>query len=314
MARQHSAHWLSDQARVGLRELPANAAWLASQVHPGEVANSAAERTRDKVRKVKESLADAAPLGESVETRMKSARAAAERAQEAEDEALEAVQCAKASADRVRQLAESNRAWLANVERDADGRAAQRVAEAQRAADERLAEAQRAAEEQVQAERAAAKKHADAEREKARAEANEEMEAAQREAEAAQQRADELLAESRDRLAEARQLAGDAEQAARAEAEEAHRQAQQLTEAAERRPQSADAELAAAAHVREDATVRASKPQSDQNDQSDGNLESRTKAELQDLAIALEIDGHTKMTKAELVSAITKAKAAIATR
>jgi transcription termination factor Rho len=44
-----------------------------------------------------------------------------------------------------------------------------------------------------------------------------------------------------------------------------------------------------------------------QREQTNGNLESQTKADLQHLAASLEIEGHTKMNKAELISAITKA-------
>jgi colicin import membrane protein len=299
MARAHSARWLSDQARVGLRELPTNAAWLLSRVQPGEVAGSAATQTRDTARKLKASLVDAAPVGDSVEARMQRASAAAERAQEAEREALEAVQSAKESAEQLQQLAESNRAWLADVEREANRRAEQRVAEAQRAAEQRVAEAQRAAEQQVEQERAAARSEADEKLEKARAEATEETEAARRDAEVAQQRADNLLRESRDRLAKARQLAKDAAEAAHTAAEEADRQAQRLAADAEQQANGADSKAAAAKQLRDDA-----------NRQTDDNLESQSKAELLDLAAALEIDGRTHMSKGELVSAITKAKAA----
>jgi hypothetical protein len=38
----------------------------------------------------------------------------------------------------------------------------------------------------------------------------------------------------------------------------------------------------------------------------DGDLESHTKVELLDLAAALDIEGRTAMTKAELISAIEK--------
>ena len=304
MGRAHTTRWLSEQAQLGLRELPTNAAWLASRVNPGEVAGSAAARSRDKARKLKASLVDAAPLGDSVETRLKRAREAAERAQEAEDEALEAAQSSKESSERVRQLAEHNRAWLARVEHDATQRAEQRVAEAQRAAEERVAEAQRAAAERVEQERAAAQNDAHQELQKAQAEAAEETEAARREAEAAQHRADDLLARSRERLEEARRLAGEAEQAAVAAAEEAHRQAQQLADGTEQRAKSADKNGTAAD---QEANLSASGVARDKHrEQTNDNLESQTKTELQHLAASLEIEGHMKMNKAELISAITK--------
>src|SRR5215207_8004809 len=193
MAPPQATHWLSDQARLGLRELPTNAAWLLSRLQPTEVAGSTAAGTRDKARKLTASVLDAAPVGDSVETRMKRARAAAERAQEAEDEALDAARAASESSQQVGELTESNRAWLADVEREANRRAEQRVADAQREADDQVAQARRAADEQLEEERAAARADADEELDNAQAEAREEIEAAQRDAQAAQQRADELL-------------------------------------------------------------------------------------------------------------------------
>src|SRR5215211_2373449 len=310
MARPHPARWLSDQARLGLRELPTNAAWLLSRAvqQPADAAGSAAAGTRDKARKLGASLVDAAPLGDSVETRIKRARAAADRAQEAEEDALEAADWAKGSSDKARQVADSNRARLAEVKREVNRRAEQRVAEARQAADEQVAEARRAADEQVEQERAAARSQADEELEKAQAEAREETEAAKRDAEAAQKRAKDALAQSRERVAEARQRADEAVQAARAAAEEAHRQAQQLVEDAEQRAKSADAKAAAAEQVRDDATVKATVTVAElQREQTNGDLESQSKPELLDLAAAMEIEGHTKMSKAELISAITNA-------
>jgi colicin import membrane protein len=302
MVRPHPARWLSEQARVGLLELPTNAAWLLSRaVQPG----SAAAGTRDKARKLGASLVDAAPVGDSVEARMKRARAAAERAQEAEEEALEAAKWSKESSDRIRQVTESNRAWLAEVKREASRHVEQRVAEARRAADERVAEAQREADQQVEQERAAARREADKELENAQAEAAKKTEAARRDAEAAEQRAKDLLTESRERLAEAKQRADEAVQAASARAEEAQRQARQLTEEAEQQATSARAKVAAAEQVREDAT--ASAKNTARRERTNGNLESQSKPELQHLAASLEIEGHTKMNKAELISAITKA-------
>lgn len=291
MARAHSTRWLVDQVRVGLRDLPTNTAWLASRVHPGEVTGSAVARTRDKARRFRASVVESASVGDSVETQVKRAREAAERAQEAEDEALEAAQKSKETSAHVRQLAEQNRAWLAGVERDANRRA-----------EERVAEARRAAEEQVERERAAAQKDAEEELEKARAEAAQQTEAARREAEAVQQRADELLAKSRERLEEARRLAAEAEHAALAVAAEAHRQAQQLAEGTEQPAKSREENGRAAEQAHGDANAGAMGAR-----QGNGKLESHSKAELQELAASLDIEGHTKMNKAELIAAITKA-------
>jgi len=283
MARTHQTRWLSPVARMGLRELRADAARLAFRtIRPDDLAGSAAAGTRDKARELEASVVEPMPLRDSVETRMQRARSAAQRAQEAEEEALEAARSSKVSSERVKELAENNRAWLTDLKREVNDRVKQRVAEARRAADE-----------QVERERAAAQSEADEELEAAQAQTNGELEAAKRDAESAERRAKALQAESRERLAEARQLSDEAVQAARAVAEEANRQAQQLVEDAEQQAQSADEKVPVAAQVRVEAT--------------NGNLESHSKAELLDLAASMGIEGRTNMSKAELISAITKA-------
>ena len=80
---------LSERARTGLRDMPSNAAWLLSRV--AQPVESAAEGARDQRRRVSAAVVDAVPVGgDSVETRMKRAREAAERAREAEERAVEA--------------------------------------------------------------------------------------------------------------------------------------------------------------------------------------------------------------------------------
>ena len=116
MPRPHPLHWLSESAGTGLRELPANAAWLLSQVLPSE-AGPVAE-TRDAARRLKASVEDAAPIGDSVETRMKRASTAAERAQRAEEEALAAAEESKRASDHARVVAESNRTQIAELKRE----------------------------------------------------------------------------------------------------------------------------------------------------------------------------------------------------
>jgi hypothetical protein len=76
MARPQPVHWLSVQARTGLRELPSNVGWLLSKaVQPvedaGSTAESVASGTRDKARGITASAIDIAPVGDSVEIRMK---------------------------------------------------------------------------------------------------------------------------------------------------------------------------------------------------------------------------------------------------
>src|SRR5215217_7985156 len=183
MARPHAMRWLSDQARHGLRELPTNAAWLLSRLEPAKVAGPAAAGTRDTARKLKESVLDAAPVGDSAETqvadsvesRMEHARAAAEHAKRAEEEALDATRAAEEGLKHFRELTESNRAWLADVKRDLDRRLEERVADAQRASEEQVEEAQRTADELIARTRRAADEHVEKERSAARSEADAEF-------------------------------------------------------------------------------------------------------------------------------------------
>src|SRR5215208_2024015 len=179
MARTPLSEWISDRTKTGLREIPTNAAWLVKRAsHPGRLADSATEGPRDKARQVGASLLDAAPVGDSVEMRMKRARAAAERAAEAEEEALEAAQESRQSSENAKKVTEHERAWLADVKRDVERRTEQRVAEAKRAADE-----------QVKREQAAARQEADEEIEEAKSVATEATEAAKSEAEEAEEHA-----------------------------------------------------------------------------------------------------------------------------
>jgi colicin import membrane protein len=278
MPRRRPLHWLSESAGTGLRELPSNAAWLLSRMLPDEAAGP-----RDTARRIRASVEDVTPVGDSVETRMKRARAAAERAQRIEQEALAAAEESKRSSDHARAVAEHNREQLAQLKR-----------ELKRRVDQAVAEARRAAAEQIERERAAAQEDADTELEDWQSEADEETQAAQHDAEVKRQRAQELVAEAKERLAEARELADEATRAARAAAEEAHRQAQQLAADAEQQAKEADQRVAAAERVGVESR------------QVNGDLESYTKAELLDLAAAADIEGRAGLTKAELISALRR--------
>jgi hypothetical protein len=299
----HPVHWLSEQARHGLRELPSNAAWLLSRAaQPAEVAGdaagSAASSSRDTARRVKASVIDATPIGgDSVETRMKRARDAAERAREAEERALEAAQDAKGRSEYAREISDRNRTRVADVKR-----------EARRSVDQRTADARRIADEQIERERAEARAEADAQVERVQKDAEEESQSAQHDAEAAQERAKELLGEATARLRDARQLADEATRVARAAAEEARQQAEQLVDDAEQQARRAETRVAAAEQVREEATTRARETARAANaDRFNGDLASHTKAELLQLAASIDIEGRTNMTKAELVRAINRA-------
>jgi colicin import membrane protein len=303
MTRSHPMRWFSEQARTGLSELPSNAAWLLSRAlapveAAGSASGSAASGTQDRARKVGASVLDAAPIGgDSVETRMKRARAAAERAREAEEQAVEAARVAKERADHARRVAERGRARVTEVKRETN-----------RGVERRIAEARRDADEAIKREREAAQADAEEELRQAQAEVAAETEDAQRDGEAAQERAKELVEEATRRLAEARRVADEATEAARAAADEAHRQAQQLVNEAEQQANDADAQAAAAEEVRERSKTTAKRTVRElEGDATNGSLESYNKTELLDLAATIDIEGRTQMTKAELVDAIAKA-------
>ena len=97
-------------------------------------------------------------------------------------------------------------------------------------------------------------------------------------------------------------------QAARAAAEEAHRQAEQLADDAEQQVRAADERVSAAEQVDERAAASAkTAAQRLRSDQGNGDLASHKKDELLELAAAIDIEGRTTMTKAELISAIKRA-------
>lgn len=292
-----------ERTRTGLREMPSNVVWLLSQaLKPAEAIGSAAESAtagaRDRGRKVGAAVADAVPVGgDSVEIRVRRAQDAAERAREAEDRAVEAARESKLLADHAQQVSERGRARLKDVDREMSRHVKQRVAEAQKAADE-----------YVKRERQAAEADAEEQRQEVQEEVHNDVEEAQRDAEASQQRAEELVEDATEKLAEARRLADEAAEAARAAAEEANRQAQRLAVEADQQASEAEARVKATEQLRENSVLTAKHTARELNrDTTNGGLRSYNKPELVDLAASIGIEGRTRMTKGELVEAITKA-------
>src|SRR3712207_2903969 len=124
---------LAERTRTGLREMPSNAAWLLS-------------RARDRRHGISAAVIDAAPVGDSVEIRMKRAREAAEQAREAEERAIEAGQEAEQRAEHAREVRDRGRAVLAELREETTREIKQRVSEAQQAADEMVKRERQAAE------------------------------------------------------------------------------------------------------------------------------------------------------------------------
>ena len=293
----------SEQTSTGLREMPSNAAWLVSRAlkpveEVGTKSESATSGIRDRGRRLRAALIDAAPVGgDSVELRMERARDASERAREAEEEAVAAEEEALERSDYAERVREGGRARVAEVDR-----------ETSRWVKERITEAQKAADEAVERERRAAEADAEEQQEQVQAEVDDEIDAAQGDAEGAREHADELVEDATEKLAEARRLAEEAVEAARAAAEEASRQAQQLADEAEQQSSYAEAQVAETEKLRKQARATAKDGAGKlKGGATNGDLESYKKPQLVELAAGIGIEGRTTMTKGELVDAIAKA-------
>ena len=278
---------LLERTRTGLREMPSNAAWLVSRaLKPADAIGSAAESAgagaRDRGRKVKAAVVDAAPIGgDSVEVRMRRAQDAGERAREAEDRAVEAARESKDLAAHVREVSERGRTRLKQVEQETSRQVKQRVAQAQRAADEL-----------VKQEREAAEADAEGKLQEVQEEIDDEIGDAQRDAEASQERAEELVEDATEMLAEARRLADEAAEAARAAAEEANRQAEQIAGEAEQQASDAEERVNVAEQLRGHAAATAKRTARElSGDLTNGGLISYNKPELVELAASIGIQG-----------------------
>jgi colicin import membrane protein len=283
-----------ERARTGLREMPSNAAWLLSKA--ANPAEGAASGVRDQGRRVTAAVVDAAPVGDSVEIRVRRARDAAEHARDVEARAVEAAREAKGLAEIALQVSERGRTRISEVER-----------ETSREVKQRAAEAQRAAAELVRREREAAEADAEDELREVEEEVEDEIAEATGEAEASQQRAEELVEDATEALAEARQLAEEAADAARAAAEDANRQAEQLRNEAKQRADEAESRVKEAKQLRHGAAATAEQAARELDQETtDGGLDAYRKPELVELASTIGIEGRSSMTKDELVDAITK--------
>jgi colicin import membrane protein len=305
MSRARPVQWLSDRLITGLSDLPENASWLmqralAPSENTSKGAGSVMNSARDRARSFRASVTDVLPVTDSVESRMQQARAAAERAQEAEAEALEASRVSKQRSEHARQVAEAGRTRLAQSKQEADLTVKEREARARHAADEA-----------VKRELEAARADADAQVRATQSDVAEEMESAREEAQEAEERAKNLVAEAARYLEEAQRVADEAREAAVAAADEAHRAAQRLQADVSEQVKNADARVTAANRVGQQTTVTAERIARElQTDKLDSDLDSLTKAELLDLAAAIDIDGRTTMSKTELVTAIAKTSGA----
>lgn len=234
---------------AGVKDLPRNTSWLLSNaLRPVGAAQEEARATMnatghglvDKVRSATVSVKEAIPGSvDSVELRLQRARAAAERAREAEDHAVQLAADASARADFAKEVAERDSAQLRDFESDRAKAVELRVEEARSIADAQVEEA-----------RSAAQSDAEQAIEREKDEARQRLQKARDEAEAAQDKAQTELSRATALLTEARKLADEATEAAQAAADEAHQQAEQLASSAHRDATAADEVVAEAKNVR----------------------------------------------------------------
>jgi hypothetical protein len=287
-----------ERTRTGLREMPSNAAWLLSRaLRPLDSIEETVAGARDQGRRIEAAVIEAAPLGgDSVETRIRRAQDAAQRAREAEEEAKEAARAAKACAEEVRRISDRGRTRVREAEQQSD-----------RAVKQRVATAEKAAEEFVKRERRAAEADAKDLRRGIADEVEKELAEIQREAEESREVAEELVADASDKLAEAARLADEAAEAARNAAEESRRQAQELAGHAERQASEAGKKVETTEELREQLVTTAKATARALNRDTTNGLSSYNKPELVELAAGMGIRGRSSMTKAQLVTTLRRA-------
>lgn len=311
---------VTEQVKTGLKELPSNVFWVVSKMrHSSNVAagngqdmvHDARVRAREKAKDLKEAITEASPLGGdesagqrmrrardegSVEVRMEQARQAARRAETAEGKALALAREAEALAQHARQVGEEGTERIKQTEQGEERNVTEQLAEAKRDAEKMLEERERTA-------RAEADHRVAEVRERAQAEA----EAAQGEAEQAQARAEEAMGEATEAMAEARRRAEEAKRAAGEAAAQAQRQAEQLAAEADVQARDAEEQIEVAKEIRQRAEETAKEAAREIKSSSlPGDLESHTKEELLDLAAAMDLQGRSRMSKEELVSALSE--------
>jgi hypothetical protein len=145
MAHTGTARWLTEKARLGISDLPANVGWLVSKALSEPVSS-----TLDDGRRASRAVAASLPFGpDDLEARIRNARSAIEAAREAEQRAVDEAQRAKDIADEAQAAAEAARERRAAAEGERDAEVEQRVAEAQKRADEMVAKERANAEERA---------------------------------------------------------------------------------------------------------------------------------------------------------------------
>jgi hypothetical protein len=291
---------LASSLALGVKEIPRNASWLVGHAVKGATngpVNGSA--VVDRARRAGDQLRSALPGEDSVDAQLARARTAAERAQEAEREALAAAEHAQQRAQEAEDVAAREQARLSEVESEQEREVERQTTEARRRADELVAAEQAKAEQDA----AAVLDRERATRDERVRQAHEDAERAQQEAEASYHRAATLLSEARERADEAAAAATEAAERAKAEADQMASHARAEAEEAQQAVSDAEelrtaTEQTAAAVTRERRELPAV-----------ATLSEMSKAELVKLAAAHGIEGRSSKNKKQLVAALSRRSA-----
>jgi colicin import membrane protein len=306
MSHKNDRHGLVGTLAAGVKDIPRNATWLVGKAispggaaHSGDGSNGGSPSSGgllDTVRSARASVQDAFPGQDSVEARLARARDAAERAQAAEHEALDAARRAHELTETADEVARTEKAHIQEVQ-----------SQQREAVDGRVAEARRKADAEVEREEQQARERAEAVLTKERGTSDARVAEAREAAERAQREAEERYRDATQQLAEARARADEAASAANEAAAQAQAQAKQIAADARRDAASAQKAVSRVEEVRTTTARTAAKVAHSKSDpRAPGRLTDLSKAELLDLAAAEGISGRSSMSKQELTTAINR--------
>ena len=305
------AQWLADQAKTGLTEMPRNVRWLKSRFESqreaaGSKATEVAATARSRSERARQSVTQATPGGLVPLRRNSGVHASSPTAPTAPNAALiELARTAEEDAATARSVSDDGNAQIEEQRKQGE----QEVQQRGRRPTSRLARwwtrLVRLPRKMPRTSCAKSVNRLTAKRVPLR-----------KKAEHSRQAAEQAAAEAEDELAEARRLADEAEEAARRKAEEAHEEAELLADEASKQADEAKSRIATAKRTSPGGNgngtgTSRSKARSNGRSggsRSSGELKSRSKAELVDLAAGFDIDGRSAMNKTELMQAIAGAR------
>ena len=273
MSKHHPISWLTEHAPV-----------------PSTVSRVLERTVAEPSRAARAAVADAAPFADGIETRLRQADAALERAQELEAVAADKAVRAREASEEVDVVRHTGAEDIKRARQEADQHAQQIVKDAQREADE-----------YVEAKRQRAQENADRDVTEVQEEAEARTAKAEDRAGKARDEAEEAIAQARTQMTEARRLAEEAARSAREAAEEARERADQLAQEAEDRVDEAERRTQAVTDEGRSLAVTA--------EAGPLELDGMSKAELLEFARGMGLDVNGHQLKKELITAIRRKRA-----